>query len=228
MLVPCACWPAVPTSRRMRSRLRCFQRWSATRRLGVVGRPGANVTYLIFQNEKPPFDRVEVRRAVARAIDREKIVKTLLGGRADVAQWMFPPGHWSTPKRKGAGGSVPPFEYAPALAHPRLRGLPPVTLVSSTDRARLTLARVMAQMLTEAGLRVRVVSLDLGVMFSRLDAGDFQMAVLQMPELTEPNVLKWFFHSTGVPGEGGRERTVRVTDRPRRMHCSIAAIRFET
>jgi peptide/nickel transport system substrate-binding protein len=27
-----------------------------------------------------------------------------------------------------------------------------------------------------------------------------------MPELTEPNVLRWFFHPNAVPGEGGEGR----------------------
>ncbi|MCE7894589.1 MAG: hypothetical protein DYH12_33620, partial [Sorangiineae bacterium PRO1] len=96
------------------------------------------------------------------------------------------------------GASAPP-----AADRALLGTLPPVTLVTSTDRLRVTVARAIAQMLGDAGLSVRVVSLDFGVLLARLDAGDFEMATLQMPELTEPNVLAWFFHPRGVPGEGG-------------------------
>jgi peptide/nickel transport system substrate-binding protein len=87
-----------------------------------------------------------------------------------------------------------------------LKNLPPVTLYTSTDRARVTIARAIAQMLADAGLETRVVSLDLGVLLERLDAGDYLLATLQMPELTEPNVLRWFFHPSGVFGEGGEGR----------------------
>ncbi|MEB2324110.1 MAG: hypothetical protein OZ921_16475, partial [Sorangiineae bacterium] len=66
--------------------------------------------------------------------------------------------------------------------------------------------RAIAQMLGDAGLTVRVVPLDLGVMLERLDSGNYDLATLQMPELTEPNVLSWFFSPTGVPGEGGAGR----------------------
>jgi len=38
--------------------------------LSVVSRPGANVTYLLMHNERAPFNHVEVRHAVAEAIDR--------------------------------------------------------------------------------------------------------------------------------------------------------------
>jgi peptide/nickel transport system substrate-binding protein len=61
-------------------------------------------------------------------------------------------------------------------------------------------------MLGDAGLRVRTTPLDFGVLLERLDAGDFDLALLQIPELTEPNLLAWFFHRAGVPGEGGAGR----------------------
>ena len=41
-------------------------------------------------------------------------------------------------------------------------------------------------------------------MFARLSAGDFDLAVLQLPEMSEPNVLRYFLHSAAVPP---RERT---------------------
>jgi len=168
--------------------------------LSVVSRPGANVTYLLMHNEWAPFDRVEVRRAIAHAIDRTKLVRTLLSGHARIASQIFPRGHWA----HAPGLRPEPFD--PDQARRVLHTLPPVTLLTSTDRARITLARAIAQMLGDAGLQVRVVPLDLGVMLERLDGGDYQMATLEMPELTEPNILKWFFDPKGVPGEGGEGR----------------------
>jgi peptide/nickel transport system substrate-binding protein len=166
--------------------------------LEVVSRTGANVTYLLFQNDRPVFRDIERRRAVSAAIDRASIVRTLLAGRATVAVGLLPPGPWATPPADG----MPQPKAAPGA----LRNLPRVELLSSTDRPRVTLARAVAQMLGDAGLDVAVVPLDLGVMLARLDAGDFDLAMLQIPELTEPNVLSWFFHPRGVPGEGGQGR----------------------
>ncbi len=168
--------------------------------LAIVSRPGANVTYLLMDNDRAPFGRAEVRHAIARAIDRDKLVKTLLAGHAEVASQIFPPGHWAH------APDLHPEPFDPASAKRVLSGLPPVTLLTSTDRARIVMARAIAQMLGDAGLQVRVVPLDLGVMLQRLDGGDYQMATLEMPELTEPNLLKWFFDPKGVPGEGGEGR----------------------
>jgi peptide/nickel transport system substrate-binding protein len=165
--------------------------------LEIVSRGGANVTYLLFQNDRAPFDRVEVRRAVARALDRKLIAKTLLAGRAIPAVSLLPPGHWAAEPELG------PERFDPDGARRVLAGLREVSLLTSTDRSRVTLARAVGQMLGDGGLPTTVVPIDLGVLFTRLDAGDFDMALLQIPELTEPNILSWFFNPSGVPGEGG-------------------------
>jgi peptide/nickel transport system substrate-binding protein len=169
-------------------------------RAWINARPGANVTYLLFQNDRAPFNRVEVRRAIAHAIDRDELVRTLLAGRAQVARWLMPPGHWSSP------ATLPGYNHLPQAARPVLARLGPITLLTGTDRLRVTLARAIAQMLGDCGLEVRVIALDFGVLLHRLDAGDFDLAMLQMPELTEPNVLNWFFNVRGIPGEGGEGR----------------------
>jgi len=89
------------------------------------------------------------------------------------------------------------------LARPLLSHMPVVTLLTSTDRSRVIQARAVAQMLTEAGLRTQVVPLELGLLLARLDAGQFTLAILQIPELTEPHVLSWFFHPRGIATDGG-------------------------
>jgi len=63
-------------------------------------------------------------------------------------------------------------------------------------------------MLTEAGLPTSVLPLELGVLLSRLDSGNYTLAILQIPELTEPHVLSWFFHPRGIRSGGllGRNR----------------------
>ena len=165
--------------------------------LAIVSRGGANVTYLLFQNDRAPFDRVEVRRAIARALDRDLIAKTLFAGRAVAAVSLLPPGHWA------AEPQLDPEHFDPDGARRVLAGVREASLLTSTDRSRVTLARAVGQMLGDAGLSTAVVPIDLGVLFARLDAGDFDMALLQLPELTEPNVLSWFFNPSGVPGEGG-------------------------
>jgi peptide/nickel transport system substrate-binding protein len=59
---------------------------------------------------------------------------------------------------------------------------------------------------------VEVVPLELGTMIARLGSGDFELATLQLPELTEPNVLRVFLHSASVPPAGANRGRVRDAD----------------
>ena len=49
-------------------------------------------------------------------------------------------------------------------------------------------------------------------MIARLNAGDFDLAILQLPEMSEPNVLRYFLQSSFVPPAGGNRGRVRDAD----------------
>jgi ABC-type transport system substrate-binding protein len=54
-------------------------------------RTGLNLAFLSVNNERRPFSDVRVRRALARAIDRDLIVRDLLGGHGEPAKNPLPP-----------------------------------------------------------------------------------------------------------------------------------------
>jgi peptide/nickel transport system substrate-binding protein len=66
----------------------------------------------------------------------------------------------------------------------------------------------MAQGLADVGVDVEVVPLELGTMIARLNAGDFDLASLTLPEMTEPNVLRVFLHGSYVPPAGANRGRV--------------------
>ena len=107
-----------------------------------------------------------------------------------------------------------PFDPAAARDALSEAGVLPLhlTLLTSTDRLRGTIARQIAQDLAAIGVSLEVVPLELGTMIARLGAGDFELATLQMPELTEPNVLRVFLHSSSVPPAGANRGRVRDAD----------------
>jgi peptide/nickel transport system substrate-binding protein len=185
--------------------------------LVLTARPGANVTYLLVQNDRNPFHDAALRRALSMAIDRGAIVEHLLNGYAKEAKWLLPESHWATP------AGLPTLAFDPIAAKGLFGHRGPVALLTSPDRSRVVIARVIAQMLGDAGLETHVVPLDLGIMLARLDAGDFTLAILQIPELTEPNVLSWFFHPKGIPGEGGDGRNRARYRNPRAAELFDAA-----
>lgn len=173
--------------------------------LSVTARPGSNLTYMLVRADRGPLADARVRKALARAIDRERIAQTLLAGRATAASTLLPPAHW-------AHTDAEPLPFDPEAAHRALleAGVLPLhlTLLTSTDRLRGTIARHIAQDLARIGVVLEVIPLELGTMIARLGAGDFELATLQLPELTEPNVLRVFLHSTSVPPAGANRGRV--------------------
>ncbi len=174
--------------------------------LAVASRPGANLTYLVVQEERGPLGDERVRRALSLAIDRALLCRTLFDGRAQPAGALIAPASW-------AHADVPALPFDPAEARTllaragaaRLR----LTLLTSTERLRGDVARFIAQELADVGVDVEVVPLELGTLIARLNAGDFDLASLQLPEMTEPNVLRHFLHGNYVPPSGSNRGRVR-------------------
>ncbi len=171
--------------------------------LRVASRPGANLVYVLFRTDRGPFADRDARRAFGLAIDRERIVKFMLDGRARLATGLLPPSHWAyTPREVVARDATKAREI--------LRGMHvKCTLLGSTDRLRVAIARVVAQDLAEVGIDAELVPLELGTLLARLNAGDFDAAVLQIPELAEPNTLSVFLHSDSIPPYGANRSRIR-------------------
>jgi peptide/nickel transport system substrate-binding protein len=172
----------------------------------VSSRAGANLTYMLARTDRGPLADARVRRAIALAVDRATIARTLLAGRARAASTLLPPGHW-------AHTDAEPWPHDPAAARRLLADAGAtgvrLTLLTSTDRLRGTLARTIAQELADVGVTLEVVPLELGTMLARLSSGDFELATLQMPEVTEPNVLRVFLHSSSIPPAGANRGRLR-------------------
>jgi peptide/nickel transport system substrate-binding protein len=173
--------------------------------LAVAGRPGANLTYAIVDEEHGPLTDARVRRALSMAIDRPMLCATLLGGRAQPAGDLVAPASWAH-----AGGRALPFDPAESRAELASAGAAGMhlTLLTSTERLRGDIVRVLAQELRDVGVDAEVVQLELGTMFARLNAGEFDLAVLQLPEMSEPNVLRYFLHGSFVPPAGANRGRV--------------------
>jgi peptide/nickel transport system substrate-binding protein len=57
-------------------------------------------TNIIVNSSSPPFDNLDVRRALALALDRKAFISIMFEGQADVGGTMLPPpeGYWGMPK----------------------------------------------------------------------------------------------------------------------------------
>jgi ABC-type transport system substrate-binding protein len=130
---------------------------------------------MVVQEQRPPLDDANFRRALSAAIDRATLCATLFDGRAQPAGGLIAPALW-------AHADLPPLPFDPNLARAtfarsasevRSAERRHLTLLTSTERFRGEVARVIAQELADAGLEVDVIPLELGTMIARLNAGDF-------------------------------------------------------
>jgi len=168
-------------------------------RFEVRTSPGVSTTYLGLNMEAPPLDDERVREAIALAIDRETLVRAELEGRATVASSWIPQGHWAD-----AALEPRPHDAARArrlLAEAGASGARFLLRVN-TERARLSIARAIAAMLRDVGLDVVVRPSETATQIADLNAGRFDLALMQVPEVLEPHVLSWFFDSSRIPEDG--------------------------
>jgi len=177
-------------------------------RLTVVTGPSAILSYLMFNTEDPALADVRVRRAIALAIDRERIVEAKFGGRAVLASGLLPPSHWAY------DADVTRYPYAPERARALLdeAGFPDpdgdgprprlsLTYKTSSDQFRVALARVIAAQLAEVGIDVEVRSYEFGTFLSDIKRGNFQLGSMQTSPISEPDYYFAFYHSSRIPSE---------------------------
>lgn len=196
---------------------------TARGRVKIADGPSAILTYLMFQNRDPILADVRVRQAIGHAIDRARIVRAKLGGRAELATGLLPTNHWAY------RGDVRRYDHDPARARalldqagypdpdgpgpaPRLK----LTYKTSADQLRLAIARVIASQLGEVGIEVEVRSFEFGTFFADVKAGNYQLASMQTSEIVEPDFYYTYFHSSRIPsvsdpGAHNRWRYVSAT-----------------
>ncbi len=79
-------------------------------KLQVLERPAFNIAYITINQKVKPFDKLEVRQAVAYGLDRQKIVDSFYAGRGVVAKEFMPP------TLSGYADDVTEYTYDPAKA----------------------------------------------------------------------------------------------------------------
>lgn len=115
--------------------------------------PGTNIIYMVLNPAYAPVDNVNVRRAIAHAIDYELIVKYLFDGAADVLAGQ--PFSWNS-EVKHPG--LAQFDYNPDKARQLIAeaGATGAGLVIDTVDEFRVLSEAIAQLLRDVGLNAEV------------------------------------------------------------------------
>lgn len=178
-------------------------------KLQVVKKPGSVWQYLAFNLKKPILSKVEVRRAIAHAIDRQRIVQDLLRGHGVPTDTMFGQGHWARAE------NLPAYPYDPNRAKQLLDqagyrdpdgdGPKPrfeLNYKTSTDVEANLRAQMIQQMLTQVGIKVNIQSSEFGTFFEDIGKGNFDLYSLSRNGIQDPDFYYIIFYSKNIPPEG--------------------------
>ena len=153
-------------------------------------------TMLMFNVRRPPFDRVQVRHAIAAALDRQRIARAAGDGRPAATGFLHPQSRWAPApaalERPRAGRPL----AAPDI--PEVRVLAP-----TNDPIRREAGRQVVLALRRAGARARLVALSRSRLGEAVGEGgarpSFDVAIWSIPALAsyDPDFLAAVFGARG-------------------------------
>jgi peptide/nickel transport system substrate-binding protein len=172
---------------------------------------GSNLNLLTINTASPPLDNVKVRQALAHAIDRESLIKSLLLGFGKIAHSIIPEESW-------AYTSGQTYSYDPARAKqlldeagfrdpdgdgPRMRFEKPVVFkLSGSSVAGRQYAGVIQNSLKVVGIPVEIQTAEQNTFLAELRRGNFQIAYSQwVGGNQDPIFYKDLFATSEIPTE---------------------------
>jgi peptide/nickel transport system substrate-binding protein len=181
------------------------QRVDAAKGVKAVGVPSSEVMFLAMNPKFPPWSNKKVRQAVAYAIDREAIIKSVFQDRAEVLDGPIGPGQYAySPDVK------PRYRYDPEKAKQFLKdaGFPngiDIELFASANRYvnDRQSSEAIAAMLTKVGIRTKLNMLDYSIEWPNVRKGLVPFYYQGRGSVIDPSpMLEQYFESGVTPRIG--------------------------
>ena len=167
-------------------------------------------SYIGWKNDHPLFSSPKVRRALTMLIDREAIARTLYGGLARPATGPIPPGLWPYDP------SIEPWPYDPKKAAAlldeagfrtgtdgvRRRGSERFAfslLLGAGSELQRQITEVVQQSFRTAGIEMTIRPMEWAAFASKVDAGDFEAAILAFSLDPNPDLSVYWHSSQRAP-----------------------------
>jgi|YNPBryantNP2012_1023418.scaffolds.fasta_scaffold03434_3 peptide/nickel transport system substrate-binding protein len=174
--------------------------------LTIYKTPALSTGYIAFQQCTPPFDKLEVRQAIAHAVNWAALIKPFYGEYGQLA------GSFQPPAVLGSNPDVKPYEYNPAKAKELLAkaGLPNgfetdfwyIPVIRGYFPDSKAIGEAIAADLAKVGIKVNLKTKDWGAYLEDRNNGKFPMWMLGWgSDNGDPdNYLGWhFYHDIGKP-----------------------------
>ena len=186
--------------------------------LTVMETPGLNVAYVAFNTQVAPWDKPEIRKAVAMAINRPALVDAVYNGMGQVAETPLPPTIW------GYNDKIEPYPYDPTAAKAALEaaGVKEAKLdiwAIPVSRSYMPNGRRAAEMiqadLAQVGITGDVVTYEWGEYLKRvraLDRDGLAMMGGSSDNADPDNLLGYFLSCPPNAGNSANWCSQEVTD----------------
>jgi peptide/nickel transport system substrate-binding protein len=175
----------------------------------IDARQGTTFQYIGINATHPVLRQQTVRRALALAIDREKIIRHLLKGLATPANSLLSPLNWAYDE------SVPHHPWNPEQAKRLLdeAGYPDPDGDGPLPRFRLSfkttnldlrrrIAEALKEQLGRVGVDLELRSYEWGTFYGDIKAGNFHLYSLAWVGVMDPDIFHRILHSSAVPPFG--------------------------
>ncbi len=202
-------------------------RWAKQKGLGVQSVPSTSYTYLAVNFGNEWLVNPLVRQGLRDSLDVAAIRRYVLGGLAEPAGTLLPPGHpaaWEAPEPKmrdifhimGVLDDAGTFGDANS---PRFT----VSLLTSTDALSQRVAQVLQQHALEVGIQLEVTPMEWGAFYDAVKQGRFDMALMSWSGEQQPDILYRMWHSTQAPPTGLNRGRVAVPALDEALNVMMAA-----
>lgn len=166
--------------------------------------------YYGFRLDKAPFDRVEIRRAVNMAIDKERLVKHVTRQLQVPARGSIPPFVAKSTRYPGPlGDEFNPEEARRILAeagYPNGSGFPAVELQYNTYESHRKVAEfVQRQLKQNLNIKITINNMEWKSLLKKLRGGDYQMSRFGWCGVNEPFSFLKPFKKGSANNYGGYE-----------------------
>jgi len=157
--------------------------------------PSSDYWYLALNEKRKPFDDVDVRRAIAFALDREAITKAARFGNATVNETAIP-------ETSAWYYDYAPYDHDPdkakeMLAQAGVKDLTMDLMVTSEYPETVSAAQVISSQLEDVGITVKIRDLDFAQWLDEEGKGNFDMFMLSWLGNIDPDEFYYAQHHTG-------------------------------
>lgn len=163
--------------------------------ISLIRQPTNGWRVLVMNVTEPPFDNVDLRRALAASLDREAINQIVFNGLEFPASSLIPSGSPFFTPNAASVNAEPDFARGFVAASGATNPSAVMTTIARSPEDQLT--QLIQAMAEQGGLGLRIDAVEVGEYQRRYGARDFEVMTMQWSGQADPDANVTSFLTTG-------------------------------